>query len=135
MMTARAIRLAAPAALALVLVAGAFGAASGWSQTEPGVCRTVLDGAGEPVLDAAGQRVRTVASGPCPRPEVVAAAAAADPTPLAPAAGPSSTVAGDVAFDFDSDRIRPEFYPELDRIAAALRENPAERLTLTGHSP
>ncbi len=134
MTAVRTTHRAALAALAPLLVAGAFGAAAGWSQTEPGACRAVLDGAGEPVLDAAGRRVLTVASGPCSQPMVVAAAAAAEPTSLGAAAGPIATVAGDVVFDFDGDRIRPEFYPELDRIAAALRESPAERLALVGHA-
>jgi OOP family OmpA-OmpF porin len=133
MTAVRTTRGAVVAALAPLLVAGTLGMAAGWSQTEPAVCHTVLDGTGQPVRDAAGGRVRTVASGPCPRAEVIAAAAA-DPTPLAPAAGPLATITGDVAFDFDSARIRPEFYSELDRIAAMLRANPAERLTLVGHT-
>ena len=79
MTAVRTTRRTALAALALLLVAGAFGATAGWSQTEPEMCRTVLDGAGAPVLDAAGRRVLTAASGPCPRPEVVVAVATANP--------------------------------------------------------
>ena len=124
------IRLAASA----LLLAASFGAAPSWSQAEPGVCRTVVDGDGEPVLDAAGRRVQTVASEPCPQPQVVAAAPAKGPASLAPAAGPIFTIAGDVAFDFDSARIRPEFHPTLDEIAAALRQTPEQRVALTGHT-
>jgi outer membrane protein OmpA-like peptidoglycan-associated protein len=107
-----------------LLLAASFGAAPTWSQAGPEPCNTVVDGNGEPVADAGGQRVRTVGSGPCPR---------AEPQP-APAAGPLFTVAGDVAFDFDSARIRPEFHPTLDEIAAALRQTPGQRLALTGHT-
>jgi outer membrane protein OmpA-like peptidoglycan-associated protein len=117
---------------AFVLTAS-LGATPTWSQAGPEMCRTVVDGNGDPVTDAAGQRVLTVASEPCPQPQVVAAVPPPPPEP-APAAGPIFTIEGDVAFDFDSDRIRPEFYPELDRIAAALRENPAEQLALVGHT-
>jgi OmpA-OmpF porin, OOP family len=116
---------------AVALTASLGGAAPTWSQqTSPEMCRTVIDGNGEPVIDISGDRVLTVASQPCPQPVV----AAAPPPPPAPAAGPIFTIEGDVAFDFDSARIKPEFYPELDQIAAALRENPAEQLSLVGHT-
>jgi outer membrane protein OmpA-like peptidoglycan-associated protein len=114
----------APLSATALLLAASFGAAPSWSQAGPEPCNTVVDGNGEPVADAGGQRVRTVGSGPGPR---------AEPQP-APAAGPLFTVAGDVAFDFDSARIRPEFHPTLDEIAAALRQTPGQRLALTGHT-
>ncbi len=110
-----------------LLLAASFGAAPTWSQAGPEPCHTVVDGNSEPVVDAGGQRVRTVGNAPCPRAEPQVAAAA-------PAAGPLFTVAGDVAFDFDSARIRPEFHPTLDEIAAALRQTPGQRLALTGHT-
>ena len=118
---------------AVVLTASLGGAAPTWSQASPEMCRTVIDGSGDPVVASAGQRVLTVASEPCPQPVVAAAPPPPAPEP-APAAGPIFTIEGDVAFDFDSDRIKPEFYPELDQIAASLRENQAEQLALTGHT-
>ena len=117
---------------AFVLTAS-LGATPTWSQAGPEMCRTVVDGSGEPVTDAAGQRVLTVASEPCPQPQVVAAVPPPPPEP-APAAGPIFTIEGDVAFDFDSDRIKPEFYPTLDEIATALRQNPEQQVALTGHT-
>lgn len=110
-----------------LLLAASFGAAPTWSQAGPEPCHTVVDGNSQPVVDAGGQRVRTVGNAPCPRAEPQVAAAA-------PAASPLFTVAGDVAFDFDSARIRPEFHPTLDEIAAALRQTPGQRLALTGHT-
>ena len=110
------------------LLAASFGAAPGWSQAEPEVCRTVVDGDGEPVLDAAGRRMRTVAREPCPQPpQVIAAAPATGPASLTPAAGPIFTLAGDVAFDSGSARIR-------DEIATALRQTSGQRVALTGHT-
>jgi outer membrane protein OmpA-like peptidoglycan-associated protein len=116
-----------------LLLAASFGAAPTWSQAGPEPCNTVVDGNSEPVADAGGQRVLTVGSAPCLQAEPRVIAAVPEPQP-APAAGPLFTAAGDVAFDFDSARIRPEFYPTLDEIAAALRQTPGQRLALTGHT-
>jgi outer membrane protein OmpA-like peptidoglycan-associated protein len=123
----------APLSATALLLAASFGAAPSWSQAGPEPCNTVVDGNGEPVADAGGQRVLTVGSAPCPRAEPQVVAAVPEPQP-APAAGPIFTVAGDVVFDFDSARIRPEFHPTLDEIAAALRQIPGQRLALTGHT-
>ncbi len=40
----------------------------------------------------------------------------------------------DVLFEFDRAEIRPEFEPELDRIAALLRDNPDVRVYVDGHT-
>ena len=39
-----------------------------------------------------------------------------------------------VYFDFDSDVIRPESYPELDRISEMLLDNPNLHMTIDGHT-
>ena len=127
------------AAGALALTVAAIGAAAApdraWSAAGE-ICHTVMDSRGEPVLAQAGMPVLTVASEPCPVPgPVVAAVEPPPPAPEpAPAAGPIFTIGGDVAFDFDSARIRPEFYPTLDEIATALNANPGQRVVLTGHT-
>lgn len=41
---------------------------------------------------------------------------------------------GDVLFEFDKAVIRPEFEPELDRIAALLRDHPEVRVYVDGHT-
>jgi OOP family OmpA-OmpF porin len=92
--------------------------------------KTVLDEHRDPVPDAGLGPVPTVASEPCPAPEQIPVAE----LPLRPAPGPLFTIEGEVAFDLDSARIKPEFYPTLNEIATALKANPEQRVTLTGHT-
>jgi outer membrane protein OmpA-like peptidoglycan-associated protein len=43
-------------------------------------------------------------------------------------------VLNNVYFDFDSDVIRPESFPELDRISEMLLDNPNLHMTIDGHT-
>lgn len=110
--------------LAIVgIAAGAFVAGPAAAQD---ICNTVINGFEQTAINSTGNAVLHAGSAPCPQ----TAAAPADPAPEPEII----TISGDVAFDFDRATIRPEFYPILDDIAAALNENPESRLQVVGHT-
>ncbi|MBN1755924.1 OmpA family protein [bacterium] len=39
-----------------------------------------------------------------------------------------------IFFDFDSSNLRPESYPELNRLAKILKENPDQKVEISGHT-
>jgi len=43
-------------------------------------------------------------------------------------------ILGHIGFPFDSDQLLPASFPELDRVATALRQNPLWKLQLSGHT-
>ncbi len=139
--------------VAVLVIAAAFGAAPSRSWAGPTPCHPVVAGSGRPVLVAGGAPLLAADSRPCPRarvepesepePEaavrfvpVVAAAAASGPSAglAEPEPGPIATIVGDVAFEFDSARLRPEFHPVLDGLAAALRPSLGQQVALVGHT-
>jgi outer membrane protein OmpA-like peptidoglycan-associated protein len=67
-------------------------------------------------------------------PPVAAAAVEAPPPAPAVAQAQQVVIAGDVAFEFDRDVIRPQFYPELNAIADRLNETPNVRVAVQGHT-
>ncbi len=139
-------------AVAVLVVAAAFGAAPSRSWAGPTPCHAVVAGDGRPVLVAGGAPLLAADSRPCPprarvEPEAEpgaatgfgpVAVAVAAPVPSAglaePEPGPIATIAGDVAFEFDSARLRPEFHPTLDGLAAALRQSLGQQVALVGHT-
>jgi OOP family OmpA-OmpF porin len=115
------LRILAAVGLAGGLLAGGLAAGSASAQE---VCNTVINGFEQTATSDSGRPVLHSGSAPCP----VAAAPAPEPEPQV------ITIAGDVAFEFDSATLRPAFYPTLDEIAVALQENPGTELEVIGHT-
>ena len=53
---------------------------------------------------------------------------------LDPIVKDQAIVLNNVYFDFDSDNIRPESYPELDKLSEMLLDNPNLHMTIDGHT-
>ena len=55
--------------------------------------------------------------------------------PRQPQTPPVKTaVALDVYFEFNSDKIRPEYYPVLDKLGEVLAQHPQEAIEISGHT-
>lgn len=113
---------------AIVLLAAA-GQPSPSVAQEGEICNPVMDRRAAPVVDRRGNPVVHRGSFECPPEEV----AAPEPAPPAPPPAPF-VLDGDLTFEFDSARIRPEFFGELDAIAAELNEHPDRQVRVSGHT-
>ncbi len=45
-----------------------------------------------------------------------------------------ASISGDVAFDLNKATLKPEFYPELNRIITTLNESPDTNFEIVGHA-
>lgn len=78
----------------------------------------------------AGSVVDRFGCPPAPAPEPVATVEPPKPPPPPPA----DPHVQDVLFDFDQYRIKPAFYPVLDRLADLLKKNPSMKVEVQGHA-
>ena len=93
------------------------------------VCNPVIDSNGAPVVSGlAGVVVIHAGSYACP--------AAARPADAKPVAQPEKrlVISSDVLFDFDKATIKPQFKPELNKIAAELARSGARTVIVVGHT-
>jgi outer membrane protein OmpA-like peptidoglycan-associated protein len=51
-----------------------------------------------------------------------------------PSAAQGTSVAPNVFFEFNSDRVLSKYYPDLDKLGQALVQNPGYRLRIEGHT-
>lgn len=92
------------------------------------VCNPVIDSERTVVIDQDRNPVRHEGTYDCP-PEPAEAAITPEPEPT-----PTATIAADVLFDFDRYNIKPEFEPELNRVAQALIDNQQTEIIIAGHT-
>jgi OOP family OmpA-OmpF porin len=114
---------------AVAVLALASGPTPGYSQDMPTMCNTVVDSAGDPVVqnEAPGDIVEHEGTYPCPQPEPVAQIAPAAP----PAALPEG---GNVYFDFDKYDLRPDAEAALDSMVADIQGRELAGITVAGHA-
>ena len=123
----------AVAALTVVAVnqSGAHEAAS----DEGRLCNPVHDKTDSALQTRTGRFVLHGDTFDCPQPEPVVAAVAPPPEPTPPPEPVViASISGDVAFDLNKSTLKPEFYPELNRIIATLNESPETKFEIVGHA-
>jgi outer membrane protein OmpA-like peptidoglycan-associated protein len=91
------------------------------------VCNPVMSGNRNPVMSGSGTVVLHSNSYTCP--EVAEPEPPPEPEPM-----PPIVISGDVLFEFDRSNIRPEFFGELNQIAARLQETPDRQIRISGHT-
>jgi outer membrane protein OmpA-like peptidoglycan-associated protein len=47
---------------------------------------------------------------------------------------PNRSVAPNVYFEFNSDKVQPKYYPDLDKLGKALEQHPEYRIRIEGHT-
>lgn len=122
---------------AVALAASAFGHASAHeaASDEGRLCNPVHDNNGKSaLLSSNGRFVSHGGTFDCPPPEPVVQAKAPAPPPPPPEPVVIASISGDVAFDLNKATLKPEFYPELDKIVATLNESPETRFEIVGHA-
>ncbi|MGI9417211.1 MAG: OmpA family protein [Geminicoccaceae bacterium] len=101
------------------------------------LCNPVHDSGKSALLTSTGRFITHGDTFDCPQPEpepvVEATATAPEPTPP-PEPVVIASISGDVAFDLNKATLKPEFYPELNRIIATLNESPETRFEIVGHA-
>ncbi len=125
-----------PTSLAAVLLtvatvgqAGAHEAAS----DDGRLCNPLHDRTDSAIMTKNGRFVTHGDTFDCPQPEPVVEAVAPAPAPP-PEPVVIASISGDVAFDLNKATLKPEFYPELDRIIATLNESPETQFEIVGHA-
>jgi OOP family OmpA-OmpF porin len=99
------------------------------------VCNPVMDGDALPVVTSDGRYVQHGGTEACPEPEPEPVVEAPEPEP-APAPEPVviASISSDVAFDLNSDVLKPAASAELDRIVGVLQESPETEFEVVGHA-
>ena len=123
------------AAAALTLVAVGEATAHDAAADEGRLCNAVQDRGITPLMTKGGRFVIHGGTFDCPQPEPEPVLAKAEPAPVpAPEPVVIASISGDVAFDLNKATLKPDFYPELDRIVATLNESPETRFEIVGHA-
>lgn len=121
------------AAAALTFVAVGEAAAHEAAADDGRLCNPVQDSSASPLVTGDGRFVLHGDTFDCPQPEpVVAKAEPAPPPPPEPVV--IASISGDVAFDLNKATLKPDFYPELDRIITTLNESPETTFEIIGHA-
>ena len=121
------------AAAALTLVTVGEATAHEAAADEGRLCNAVQDRGITPLMTKGGRFVIHGGTFDCPQPEPEPVLARAEPAP-APEPEVIASISGDVAFDLNKATLKPDFYPELDRIIATLNESPETRFEIVGHA-
>ena len=124
------------AAAALTFVAIGQAEAHEAAADEGRLCNPVQDVGATPLLTRDGRYVIHSDTIDCPKAEPVVEAVATTETAPAPPPEPVviASISGDVAFDLNKATLKPEFYPELNRIITTLNESPDTNFEIVGHA-
>lgn len=125
------------AAVALSFAAISQASAHEVAADEGRLCNPVQDKEAAALLTKNGRFVTHGDTFDCPKPEPVVQAKAPTPAPEpAPAPEPVviASISGDVAFDLNKSTLKPDFYPELNRIIATLNDSPETKFEIVGHA-
>ena len=123
------------AAAALTVAAIGQAGAHEVATDEGRLCNPVHDKTASALMTKNGRFVTHGGTFDCPKepPVVAAVAPAPEPTPP-PEPKVIASISGDVAFDLNKATLKPEFYPELNRIIATLNESPETSFEIVGHA-
>lgn len=122
------------AAVALTVVAIGEADAHQVAADEGRLCNPVHDRTEAALMTRNGRFVIHGDTFDCPQPEPVVEAKAPAPPPPPPEPVVIASISGDVAFDLNKATLKPEFYPELNRIIATLNESPETQFEIVGHA-
>jgi outer membrane protein OmpA-like peptidoglycan-associated protein len=116
---------------AFAVLALASGPTPGYAQDVATMCNTVVDSAGDPVVqaEAEGDIVEHEGTYPCPQPEPVAQIAPAAPPPAEPL-----PEGGNVYFDFDQATLRPDAETALNSMVSDIQGRQLAGITVAGHA-
>jgi len=123
------------AAVALAVAAISQTSAHEVASDKGRLCNPVHDKTASALMTKNGRFVTHGSTFDCPQPEpVVAAVAPAPAPPPPPEPVVIASISGDVAFDLNRATLKPEFYPELQRIISTLNESPETKFEIVGHA-
>jgi len=122
------------AVAALTVVAVNQSGAHEVASDEGRLCNPVHDKTDSALMTRNGRFVLHGDTFDCPKPEPVVAAVAPTPEPAPPEPVVIASISGDVAFDLNKSTLKPEFYPELNKIIATLNESPETKFEIVGHA-